>query len=95
MSGDACTCDSRRPHWHQAPASTREDGAGRADVDLVAAEVAGYERGLRDAIGVVHAEARWQWELDGRRVTGAQIVAQRLGVVDQILTDWLNSKADQ
>lgn len=37
------------------------------------------------AADVVHAEARWQWELHERGGVGAQIVAQRMTVVEKVL----------
>lgn len=40
---------------------------------------------LRWAADVVHSEARWQWELHTRGTVGAQIVAQRMTVVEQVL----------
>jgi len=40
---------------------------------------------LSNAADVVHAEARWQWELDSRGHIGAQTVAQRMQVVEACL----------
>lgn len=51
---------------------------------MSAADVAA---GLLEAADIVHAEARWQWELDGRGTTCAQVVAQRMTMVEQILRD--------
>ncbi|WP_313812381.1 hypothetical protein [Glutamicibacter sp.] len=47
------------------------------------AKAAGYT----EAADVLSSEARWQYEQDARRVTGAQIVAQRMGVMEQIMRD--------
>lgn len=41
----------------------------------------------REAARIVLAEARWQWEQAARRIPGAQIVAQRMQVVEKCLTN--------
>lgn len=41
--------------------------------------------GLNAAADVVHAEARYQWEMDARRAVCAQVVAQRMGVVERTI----------
>lgn len=43
------------------------------------------ERAYRHAADVVHSEARWQWERSKGHVPGAQIVAQRMQVIEASL----------
>lgn len=40
---------------------------------------------LKFAVDAVHAEARYQWEMDLRGAPGAQIVAQRMVVVETVI----------
>lgn len=47
---------------------------------------------LSNAADVVHAEARWQWELDSRGHIGAQTVAQRMQVVEACLRAFAGEK---
>ena len=42
-------------------------------------------RAYRHAADVVHSEARWQWEQSKGHVPGAQIVAQRMQVIEASL----------
>ena len=61
--------------------------------DPQAAWEAGLEHGLRSALDLLESEARWQWELDARRHVGAQMVAQRLGVLMNILRNRLDGES--
>lgn len=63
-----------------------------ASIRALAAQV--RAEALREAADVVHAEARWQWELHMRHSTGAQIVAQRMGVVEETIRGMADRIAD-
>lgn len=76
-------------------ARVRELEAEAADVaDPSRTYVNGYRKALEWAADVVHAEARWQWERDLRRIPGSQIVAQRMGVIEQCLRDGIARGSD-
>ncbi|ATW60856.1 hypothetical protein SEA_GETALONG_89 [Gordonia phage Getalong] len=50
--------------------------------------------GLNAAADVVHAEARYQWEMDARRAVCAQVVAQRMGVVERTIRSFVDGAED-
>lgn len=54
----------------------------------------GFRAGLRQAIDIVHAEARWQWEQDQRGTVCAQVVAQRMGIVEDCLRGFQDRAGD-
>ena len=51
--------------------------------------------GLNAAADVVHSEARYQWEKDARRTVCAQIVAQRMDMVERVIRHFADGLADE
>ena len=55
------------------------------EIDELKAENERLKGHLKFAVSAVHSEARYQWEQDRRGGPGAQIVAQRMGVVETVI----------
>ncbi|WP_238840706.1 hypothetical protein [Prescottella equi] len=74
---------------------TVDDLAAHIASTLHAAGIGTLADAYKHAADVVHAEARWQWERDMQRIPGAQIVAQRMSVIEDCIRHFANESGDR
>lgn len=55
------------------------------EIDELKAENERLRGHLHFVVDAVHAEARYQWEQDRRGIPCAQVVAQRMGIVEIVI----------
>ncbi|SDT84452.1 hypothetical protein [Gordonia westfalica] len=80
----------------QAPVSVEQAMPQAEDMaKLIRAHGLDRTSGLNAAADVVHAEARYQWEMDARHAVCAQVVAQRMGVVERTIRSFADGAEDQ